>query len=63
MRAREFGRRGAAARWSKNKNPVMETIPGPVMETIPKAAKKLAEEIDFPVMETIPPSRISQGGP
>jgi hypothetical protein len=60
--AREFGRRGAAARWSKNKNPVMETIPRPGRETIPKAAKKLAEKTDFPVMETIPLSRISSGG-
>jgi hypothetical protein len=34
-RAIEFGRRGARARWAKNKTPVMENILRPVMETIP----------------------------
>jgi hypothetical protein len=60
-KASEFGLKGAAVRWGKNKKPVMETTPTPVMETTPKRAKKAAVNIHFPVMETIPLSRVSRG--
>jgi hypothetical protein len=60
-------RRGALARWAKNKTPVMETILRPVMETILKAEipshGNHTEGALSPVMETIPLSILSLGPP
>jgi hypothetical protein len=61
MKAREYGRKGAAARWAKNKIPVMESIPRPVMDSIPQNAQKGVLDVNLPVMDSIPPSRVSPG--
>jgi hypothetical protein len=60
-RAREFGRKGALARWAKNKTPVMETALRSMMETTLKPTQNRVVEPDFPVMETAPLSIISRG--
>jgi hypothetical protein len=52
-RAREFGIKGATARW-KNKSPVMDSIPTPVMDSILKVGPKRSKRIKSPVMDSIP---------
>jgi hypothetical protein len=59
-RAREFGIKGAAARW-KNKSPVMDSIPTPVMDSILKGGQKGSKTPDSPVMDSIPLSRVAPG--
>jgi hypothetical protein len=59
-RAREFGIKGATARW-KNKSPVMDSVPTPVMESILKEGQKGSKRPVSPVMESIPLSRVSRG--
>jgi hypothetical protein len=61
MRAREYGRAGATARWAKNKTPVMDSIPTPVMDSIPQNAQKGGLDANFPVMDSIPLSRVPRG--
>lgn len=61
LRAREYGRKGAAARWAKNKIPVMDSIPTPVMDSIPQNAQKGGLDATFPVMDSIPPYRYLPG--
>jgi hypothetical protein len=58
-RAREFGIRGAKARW-KNKTPVMDSIPTPVMDSILKGGQKGSKKPESPVMDSIPLSRVSR---
>jgi len=75
-RASEFGRLGAKSRWAKvkqppvmetaptkNRTPVMETVPRPVMETALKPSDgNRTEGGKSPVMETVPLSIFSRGG-
>jgi hypothetical protein len=59
-RAREFGTKGATARW-KNKSPVMDSIPTPVMDSILKGGQKGSKKPQSPVMDSIPLSRVPPG--
>ena len=59
-RAREFGIKGAKARW-KNKSPVMNSIQ-PVMDSILKKGQKEPKSVKPPVMKSIPLSRVCQVG-
>lgn len=60
-RAREFGIKGAVARW-KNKSPVMETIPNPPPNGAIPSDGNHTDEAHSPVMESIPPLELGGGG-
>jgi hypothetical protein len=61
VRARELGRKGAAARWAKNVFPVTQSVPSPVTQSVPRSGQNGDSNVVFPVTQSVPLSRISRG--
>jgi hypothetical protein len=64
VRARELGRKGAAAataRRSKNVNPVPQSEPRPVPQSVPRNRQNATLGVTFPVPQSEPLSRVSRG--
>jgi hypothetical protein len=65
LRARELGRKGAAAaaasRRAKNAIPVPQSVPTPVSQSVPQTGQNGTFGAAFPVPQSVPLSRISRG--